>query len=592
MKKTLYFIFAIAIALVLSSSSGKAPITIFMIGDSTMANKPLDKDNQERGWGQMLSGYFSDDIVIDNHAMNGRSSLSFINEGRWDSVMNKIKPGDYVIIQFGHNDEKPKPDRHTEPGSTFDDNLRKFCNEARSKGATPILMNAIVRRAFFENKNAVVEDDNFGKGITLKTDGDTLVETHILTRADGTKADYLAAPRNVAKELNVAFVDANKITHDYIQNLGPDASKALFCWIPAGTNLAAPTGREDNTHLNINGGRIISGLLAKAICEAVPALSQYYRCYDIVVAKDGSGNYFNVQDAVNAIPDYNKEEITILIQPGVYKEKLVVAESKEHIHMIAKTEDECIITYDDYASKPNSFGKNKGTSGSSSVYIYAPDFEADGITFENSASKELFAQTGNGMGQAVAILVKGDRAIFRHCKFLGHQDTLYAFGQKYASQSRQYYEDCYIEGTVDYIFGWATAVFNNCEMHNLGNGYVTAASTPEGQKYGYVFVNCKITGDGVATHFLGRPWRPYANVVYINCSMDKSIKPEGWNNWGKTDNEKTAYYAEYKSYGDGANKSKRAKWSHQLDSKQVEEFNINKVLSGDDEWNPIAQPKE
>ena len=243
MKKTLYLI-AMALMLVVAlTSANKAPITIFMIGDSTMANKPLADDNQERGWGQMLSGYFSGDIVVDNHAVNGRSSLSFINEGRWDAVLEKIKPGDYVMIQFGHNDEKPAADRHTEPGSTFDDNLRRFCNETRAKGGTPVLLNSIVRRAFFVNENAVVEDDNFGKGITLKADGDSLVETHILTRADGTKADYLAAPRNVAKELGVAFIDANKITHELVQGLGPEPSKKLYCWIPAGTNIASPKVR-------------------------------------------------------------------------------------------------------------------------------------------------------------------------------------------------------------------------------------------------------------------------------------------------------------------------------------------------------------
>lgn len=572
-----------------ASATDKAPITIFMIGDSTMANKPVENDNQERGWGQMLSGYFSGDIVVDNHAVNGRSSLSFINEKRWETVLNRIKPGDYVIIQFGHNDEKPSPDRHTEPGSTFDDNLRKFCNETREKGGIPILMNSIVRRSFFVNENAVVEDDNFGKDVTIKSDGDSLIETHILTRADGSKADYLAAPRNVAKELGVAFVDANKLTHDLVQNMGAEPSKKLYCWIPAGTNLAAPKGREDNTHLTIYGGRVIAGILADAICEEVPSLKPYLRHYSMVVAKDGSGNYLTVQEAVNAVPDYNKEEITILIQPGTYKEKLIVAESKEHIHMIARNDGESIITYDDFANRPNSFGKNMGTSGSSSVYVYAPDFEAEGITFENTASRELFNATGNGVGQAVAILIKGDRAVFRRCRFLGHQDTLYCFGQKYNSQSRQYFEDCYVEGTVDYIFGWATAVFNRCHMHNLGNGYVTAASTPEGQAFGYVFVDCKITGNGKETHYLGRPWRPYSHVVYINCEMDESIKTVGWNNWGKESNEQTAFYAEYKSKGAGASPKTRVAWSHQLKKEDIKKYQIENVLKGDDEWNPLTK---
>lgn len=587
MKTLKLIVLAFAALLLMTSAQDKAPITIFMIGDSTMANKPLENDNQERGWGQMLSGYFSGEIVVDNHAVNGRSSLSFINEGRWETVLNKIKPGDYVMIQFGHNDEKPAEDRHTEPGSTFDDNLRKFCNEARAKGGIPVLFNSIVRRAFFVNENAVVEDDNFGKGITLKADGDTLVETHVLTRADGSKADYLASPRNVAKELNVPFINANKITHDLVQGMGPEASKKLYCWIPAGTNIASPKGREDNTHLNIYGARVVAGLLADAICEEVPALKPYLRHYTYVVAKDGSGDFMTVQDAVNAVPDYNKDELTMLIQPGVYKEKLIIPESKEHIHMIARIDGESVITFDDWAQKPNSFGKNMGTSGSASVYVYAPDFEAEGITFENSASNESWKNTGKVMGQAVAILVKGDRAVFRRCRFLGHQDTLYAFGQKYKSQSRQYYEDCYVEGTVDYIFGWATAVFNRCEIHNIGTGYTTAASTPEGQEFGYVFHNCRIYGDKEGSHYLGRPWRPFAHVVYINCDIDNSIKPEGWDNWGKAENENTAFYGEYKSKGTGASAKKRVAWSHQLADKDIRKYSIENVLKGDDDWNPV-----
>lgn len=266
------------LALLVAGLNAQTPVKIFMIGDSTMANKPLENDNQERGWGQMLGECFSAaDVTIDNHAVNGRSTLSFITDGRWDKVLSQIKPGDYVFIQFGHNDEKPDEKRHTEPGSSFDANLRKFCVEAREKGGIPVLYNSIVRRSFFVNENAVTEDDNFGKGITLKTEGNKLVETHVITHEDGSKADYLASPRNVAAELGVPFIDANKITHDFVESFGPELSKKFFCWIPAGTNLAAPNGREDNTHLNILGARVVAALLANATCEEVPALKPYLR---------------------------------------------------------------------------------------------------------------------------------------------------------------------------------------------------------------------------------------------------------------------------------------------------------------------------
>ncbi len=580
------WLLALTLVVILTSAGQREKTTIFMIGDSTMANKPTAKDNQERGWGQMLSGFFTDDIVVDNHAVNGRSSKSFIDEGRWDAVLEKIKPGDYVFIQFGHNDEKPKADRHTDPGSTFDANLRRFCEETRAKGGIPVLFNSIVRRNFFNNANAVTDDDLHGEKTTRATaEGDSLIETHILTAEDGTKLDYLASPRNVAAELGVPFVDMNRLTHDLVQGLGAEGSKSLYCWIPAGTNVASPNGREDNTHLNIHGARVIAGLTVDAIGEAVPALKPYIRHYDFVVAKDGSGDFFTVQEAINAVPDYRKKTTTILVADGTYHEKLVVAESKTHVQLIARTEGAAVIEYDDYAQKHSTLGEEKGTSGSATAYIYAPDFEADGITFSNTAGP---------VGQAVAVLVKGDRAVFRKCRFLGHQDTLYAYGQQYSSQSRQYYEDCYIEGTVDYIFGWATAVFNRCELHSVNNGYVTAAATPEGQAYGYVFFDCHLTAAPGVKAYLGRPWRPYAQVVYIRCEMDDFIHADGWKHWNDKETKKkgsTAFYAEYQSTGLGAATSKRAAWSHQLTAKEAAAYTIENILKGDDNWTPaITQP--
>lgn len=620
---------SVAILLTLTSADTKRPITIFMIGDSTMANKPLTGDNQERGWGQMLSGFFSDDIRVDNHALNGRSTLSFINEGHWQKVYDAIQPGDYVFIQFGHNDEKIKSEnRGTRPGTpeptacpdqwgspaSFDDNLRKFVNDTREKGGIPVLFNCIARRSFFENKNAAEEDDLFGKGITLKQDGDSLVETHIITRGDGTVDDYLEAPRRIAREMNVPFVEMNAISKQVILSEGVEGSKGLFCWLPADTYASAIKGREDNTHLRISGARKMCAATIDAIGEAVPSLQPFIRKYDLVVAKDGSGDFMTVQEAINAVPDYNGEEIKILIAPGIYKEKLVVPESKSHITLIARTEGEAVITYDDFASRKSELtGRNLGTSGSSSVYIYAPYFEAIGIVFENSASNASWAAEGRGVGQAVACLVAGDCAVFRRCKFLGHQDTLYAYGRKSDPktkeaqeaaktqhvpanlQCRQYYEDCYIAGTVDFIFGWATAYFQGCELHCLGNGYVTAAATPQGQDYGYVFNECHVTAEPGVLTYLGRPWRHYAQTVFLNCTLDSCVRPEGWQNWPNketgTDGSTTAFYAEYKNQGEGANGSARVKWGKQLTEKQASRYSAVEVLKGYDGWNPILKVK-
>ncbi len=249
-------------------------VTVFMIGDSTMADKPLDKENQERGWGQMLPIYLEGAVRVDNHAVNGRSSKSFIDEGRWEKVREKIRPGDYVIIQFGHNDEKAKSlDRYTVPGGTFDDNLKKFVNETREKGGTPVLMNSIVRRNFPANGIAAAQTDDrqktWKKGLeNYPAEGDTLVDTH---------GAYLDSPRNVAKELGVAFVDLNALTHDLVQGLGKESSKSLFMWMPVGVYEFAPNGRIDNTHLNVFGAIVVSRLAVDALAKEVPALKPYIR---------------------------------------------------------------------------------------------------------------------------------------------------------------------------------------------------------------------------------------------------------------------------------------------------------------------------
>lgn len=550
----------------------KRNITIFTIGDSTMANKKLEGENPERGWGQMLSRYFTDDITIDNHAVNGRSSKSFIDEGRWDAVLSKIQKGDYVFIQFGHNDEKDDPNRHTDPGTTFDANLKKFVEDTRAKGGIPVLFNSIVRRNFGKaDGNAVanaIKQDDIRNGIDPKAPKDSIEEGATLIDTHGA---YLISPKNVAKELNVTFIDLNSLTHKLVEGMGPQKSKELYLWVEPKTVPALPNGREDNTHLNVHGASVIAEMAVKAVAEAIPELQQYVRHYDLVVAKDGSGDFFTVQEAINAVPDYRKNaRTTILIKEGSYKEKVIIPASKNAVSLIGQGEVK--ITYDDYASKPNIFGENKGTSGSSSCYIYAPDFYAENITFEN---------TSGPVGQAVACFVSADRAYFKKCRFLGFQDTLYTYGKG----CRQYYDECYIEGTVDFIFGWSTAVFNRCHIHSIGNGYITAPSTDKGQKYGYVFYNCEITANSdVDKVYLSRPWRPYAQAVFIQCNMGKHILPEGWDNWRNKNNEKTVFYAEYKSKGEGANPGKRVAYSKQL--KNTEGYSIEEVLSGNDGWNP------
>ncbi|WP_458122239.1 pectinesterase family protein [Paenibacillus sp. Z6-24] len=289
----------------------------------------------------------------------------------------------------------------------------------------------------------------------------------------------------------------------------------------------------------------------------------------ITVAKDGSGQYSSVQSAVDSIESGNKTPVTIYVKNGAYREKITFPKDKPYITVIGENAAQTILTYDDTAASAG------GTTNSSSTFVMSDHFTARNITFANTAGKNA--------GQAVALYVRGDRAVFQNVRILGHQDTLYTPGS-----GRQYYENCYIEGTVDFVFGSATAVFRNCELQSLGNGYITAASTPAEQPYGYVFLDCNLTRRsdvGENSVHLGRPWRPYSSVTYINTMMDSHIRPEGWNNWGNAANEQTARYSEYNSGGRGA-AGPRVGWSTILSSDEAAAITISKVLSGSDGWNP------
>lgn len=301
----------LAVVVFLSAFRADNVITIFTIGDSTMANKDIKGGKLERGWGMMLRHCFSDDVRVDNHAQNGRSSKSFIDEGRWDKVLGLIKPGDYVFIQFGHNDEKPDEKRHTVPGSTFDDNLRKFVRETRERAGIPVLFNSVVRRNFSGSKTAVTDDDLRTNSSAGLKEGEVLIDTH---------GDYIVAPLNVAREMNVPFVDANRITHDLEQSLGVEGSKKLHMWYLPGETPSQPEGRQDNTHYNIYGASVVARLLADEASRQVPALKKYVRHYDAIVAADGSGQYFDLQKAVDNAP---KGKSTIYVDKESWKTPVV-----------------------------------------------------------------------------------------------------------------------------------------------------------------------------------------------------------------------------------------------------------------------------
>lgn len=292
----------------------------------------------------------------------------------------------------------------------------------------------------------------------------------------------------------------------------------------------------------------------------------------IVVAHDGSGNYSTVQAAFNSIPVHNKRAITVFIKDGIYKEKLHLDSTKDFVTVIGEDEFKTILTNDDHTGMVTRKGDTVNTRNSYSFMVSANNFTAKNITIQNNA--------GFTAGQAVALESDGDKAQYFNCRILGFQDILFTNNPK----SRQFYEDCYIEGTTDFIFGSATVWFEHCHIHSKKNSHVTAASTPQDHQFGYVFNDCILTGDTTLHNVsLGRPWRPYASVTYIHCFIGPQIKPEGFSNWNNTDNYKTARYAEYEDYGPGADKSGRVSWEKQLNDNEIKKFTIENVLKG---WMP------
>ncbi|MBX2934324.1 MAG: pectin esterase [Ferruginibacter sp.] len=290
----------------------------------------------------------------------------------------------------------------------------------------------------------------------------------------------------------------------------------------------------------------------------------------IIVAKDGSGDYTTVQAALDAVPSGNLNPVSIFIKKGKYKEVIVVDARKNFITLTGEDKDSTILSYDNHAGTKLPNGDTLNTWTCASFFVFGNNFHAQNLTFENNA--------GFTAGQAVAMRIEGNRVSFNNCRIVGFQDVLFLSG----SGVKQYFEDCYIEGTTDFIFGAATAVFKNCTIHSKKNSHVTAASTNSIIPFGFVFFNCKLTADSnVNKVSLGRPWSPTASVTYINCWLGKHIIAGGWNNWKNPANEATARFAEYNSTGPGANAAARVAWSKQLTGDEVKKFSLKNIMG---EW--------
>jgi len=446
--------------------------------------------------------------------------------------------------------------------------MARYVDEARAAGAVPILVTPLTRRNF--------DRENPGK---IKSS---------LER-------YAQAVRRLAKEKNVPLIDLHARSIELCERTGP---AGVAKWNPP------KPGGADMTHLDAEGSVIFARLVMEDLRAVAPALAPCLRAepaaanaapakekIGAIVAFDGSGNYATVQAAVDAAPAGRTEPYVILIKPGRYREHVLVPENKPCLTLRGEgAPEETVITFDTDVNATGADGKKLGTPASSTVLARAANFTAENLTFENTTSLERKVQ-------GLAMYVTSDRAAFRHCRFLGWQDTLRADAprpdgtqpdvQRPGGNARQYFADCYIEGYVDFIYAAATAVFDRCHIHCKGNGWITAASTPADVPFGYVFLDCRITAaPGVSEVRLGRPWRRHAAVAFVRTEMPSAIRPEGWSNWNNPENEKTARFSEYRSRGPGARPAERVAWSRQLSDGEAATMTAERILGGPDHWNP------
>ena len=569
---------AVALATILATTGGVTraqpattpthKIRIVLAGDSTVT------DNA--GWGHAFADCFGDGVEVINLSKGGRASGSFVKEGRWQKALD-AKP-DYVLVQFGHNDQPGHgPERETDPNTTYKANLARYVDEGRAAGTKVVLVTPMSRREW--------GDDN-------------KIHSRLQPWVDATK--------QVAAEKNVPIIDLHSRAIELYEKLGRDGVLAISPGKAGGTtqpvngdNSGVLNKGYDGTHLNATGARMVGPIVARGLIAAVPALADVadqgrlaapLPGKVIVVAADGSGMVKTVQEALDAVPEDAADRTLISVKPGTYAGPFIVPKTKRAITLVGEDSATTILAYDKNVYDPIPAGHDKFNPG---LHVRGDDFRAENITFTN---------TSGDHGQALAVRVDGDKASFKNCRLLGWQDTLMV------NNGRQYFKDCYIEGRVDFIYGSGAAVFETCEIHSKNGGYVTAASTPQDHPYGFVFLRCKLTGDEAAWDpattnpattqkakstgklaFLGRPWRDYAAVTFIECDLGDHIRPEGWDNWRKPEKEKTSRYSEYGSTGPGGDMTNRVGWAKRLTKAEADAANVVNVLGGSDGWKPDAE---
>lgn len=590
------------LSLALWALPGKAaprPPTVFLAGDSTMAAKAPER-RPETGWGEAFAALFdAAEVRVENHARNGRSTRSFLGEGRWRAIVAALRPGDTVLIQFGHNDASPeKKDRYSPP-AVFAANLRRFVAETRARGAVPVLLTPVERRRF----------DAAGR----------FVPSH------GEYPDWVRA---VAERENAALIDLQAASAERFARLGPEGTRRLFLHLRPGEHPNYPEGLADDTHFSPAGARLVAGLVAAALVGLDLPLARRLRPealpdwrLDAWVdpAYDGppgalaraTPHYRRLGEALAAVRPDNARPFRIGLAAAVFREKVSV--DRPFVHLIGAGVGKTVLRHGDAAGDPAPGGGRLGTEGSYTLRVAAPDFRAEGLTIENDYDYPANAALAeddprrNAHPQAVALLTTGasDRAVFENVAVLGYQDTLLH------DAGRAWFHRCRIEGHVDFIFGAGTALFEDCDIVSRPRpgerpaGYVTAPSTPAMRPFGFVFLRSRLLAAGPKVEdgsvHLGRPWHPGADprvngsAVFLHCFMDAHIAKDGYAPISSRapdgtrrifDLEPDGRFFEFGSHGPGAHRGPRRP---RLAPELLEAYRPEAVLGG---WRPRGRRAE
>ena len=557
----------IALVALAGSALHPRPVTVFVAGDSTAAEKRADR-RPETGWAESLQSYFDpDDVRVVNLARNGRSTRTFVEEGRWDALLEEVRPGDYVLVQFGHNDQsESKPDRYTPPDA-FQTNLRRFVRDVRELEATPVLMTPVVRRRF----------DDEGR----------FYDVH---------GAYPDLTRAVASELDVPLVDMHRMSEAAVRAYGAEGSKGLFLILEPGESANYPDGLDDNTHFSPLGAAVMARLAAEGLRDAGLGLAEHLlldapSAFDAVVDDDYAGEagaeadgvrlFATVTAALAAAPADRDGPYRVLVRNGRYHEKLVVA--APDVHLVGEGRDRTVLTYDDAAGTLGPDGQEVGTSRSATLRVTAPGFRVERLTVENAFDYPANEAKSDGdptklaSPQGVALMLDegSDRTVLSEVAITGYQDTFFP------DAGRAYVWRSLVSGHVDFIFGAGQVVFDECVVvsrdrkNKNPTGYVTAPSTRVGYPYGFLFVDCRFLkepGVPAGSVRLGRPWHPgndptaNGSAVFVRTFMDDHIgedgyapisgrSPDGERIW--YDLEPTSRFFEHETYGPGAHEGPR-----------------------------------